>query len=106
MAKSIVKSLIASRNMLMIEDLRKQINEMITRNIAGTEILSAIFKQALAIMPSFDNDPDLTFAICQYAGQFDHSIRMGGKTVYHIEAFCLKICLEFKLYMDEKSKEA
>lgn len=103
-AEDIVKVLISGTDItIFVNDVRSKINEMFVNGVPGTTILLMLFKSALAKIPK--SETETVYNICKYANDYDNTIRLGGKSTYHIEAFCLRLFKEIKLLMDRRNKQ-
>jgi len=101
--EEIIKTLISGTDItIFMNEVRSKINELFVNGVSGTNILLMLFKCAISKLPK--SDTELILNICKNASDYDNSIRLGGKSTYHIEAFCLKLFKDIKLLMIKNAK--
>lgn len=98
----IVKMLTTASDLSIISEIRTNINELFVNGLSGTGILFMLFKTILGKIPK--TEIEVVHNICECASDYDNSIRLGGKSMYHIEAFCLHVFREIKLLMEKTRK--
>ena len=103
LAAEIVGSLVKAKDLTIFDSIRKMINKLFVNNLTSTQILKMIFECALERIPK--TEIETIHNICNQANQCDNTIRMGGKYVYHIEAFCLWLFKEIKKLMIKRAKQ-
>lgn len=99
-ADEIIKLLISANDLTVFVDIRKKINELFIHNIPATKILNMLFKRAIFRIPK--TETQCIYNIAQFASDYDNSIRLGGKFIYHIEVFCLRFFREIKELMSKR----
>jgi len=86
-AEQVIDMLVKGKGLDIFPDIRKKINELSIHNISPARILYMLFMRGLMRIPK--SNIDKVHEVCKLASYYDNTIRMGGKFIYHIEAFCL-----------------
>lgn len=103
-AEDIIKTLISGTDItIFMNDVRAKVNDLFVNGVTGAGILLMLFKCALSKIPK--SEIETIYNICRYASDYDNTIRLGGKSTYHIEAFCLRLFKEIKMLMDKRNKQ-
>lgn len=99
---NVVHLLITGTSLDVFTDIRNNIYELMVNCDSGTMILTLLFKEILKRMPK--SETKTIYNICKQASDHDNSLRLGGKSMYHIESFCLHMFKEIGDLMQKRSK--
>ena len=101
----IITALIKAKEINVVIDVQAMLYTLMVDCVSPSEILLEIFKAIHRKIPIIKKTPEINHKICKIAADCDNTIRLGGKMIYHLEGFCLKLLKEIKKLMIEKSKE-
>ena len=99
-ADQVILMLIKGTDLTIFNEIRDNIKKLFIQNIPATKILNMLFKRTLVHIPS--SETEVIYKVCKFASDYDNTIRLGGKFIYHIEAFCLNVFKEIKMLMKRK----
>ena len=98
----IVDLMVGGGELTVINDIRVILYDLLVHCVSPTEILRCIFKE---LVVNRRIELETVFNIIRISAEFDTSLRLGSKAMYHLEAFCLQLFREIKLLMLHKQQK-
>eukprot|EP00916_Digyalum_oweni_P022015 GHVL01036477.1.p1 GENE.GHVL01036477.1~~GHVL01036477.1.p1 ORF type:complete len:350 (+),score=44.20 GHVL01036477.1:1422-2471(+) len=91
--EEITRSIVQEQSPKRLLDVRGKLYDLLTNCIPADLILKTMMTKLLLALPQ---NSQLKTAVVQYAAQFDHSLRLGSKDVFHLEAFVARTMASLK----------
>lgn len=93
--KKMVDTIFTGTNLGVLIKIRQYIYDLLVNCVMPTEIIKLIFDEVLTRIP--DSGFKYKYEIIKIARKYDHTIRLGSKPIYHIEAMVVHLFNMIKL---------
>jgi len=87
--KMMVDTIFTGTNLGILTTIRQYIYDLLVNCVTPTEIIKLIFEEVLTRIP--DSGFKYKYEIIKIAKKYDHTIRLGSKPIYHIEAMVVHL---------------
>jgi len=87
--KMMIDKIFTGSNLSILTEARQYIYDLLVNCVCPTEIVKLIFEEILTRIP--DSGFKYKYEIIKIAKKYDHTIRLGSKPIYHIEAMVVHL---------------
>jgi replication factor C subunit 3/5 len=87
--KMMVDTIFTGTNLSILMTIRQYVYDLLVNCVIPTEIIKLIFEEVLTRIP--DSGFKYKYEIIKIAKKYDHTIRLGSKPIYHIEAMVVHL---------------
>lgn len=93
--KTMVDSIFTGTSLGILTTIRQYVYNLLVNCVTPTEIIKLIYEEVLTRIP--DSGFKYKYEIIKIAKKYDHTIRLGSKPIYHIEAMVVHLFNMIKL---------
>lgn len=95
----IIELIVKGRSLSIMTDIRKNLYTLLVNGIEPANIINMLFRQIIKRVEKANIE--YINKICSITNNRDNTIRLGGKSMYHIESYCLHL---FKIILELRKK--
>jgi replication factor C subunit 3/5 len=95
--KLIIDQIFQGNSLSVLSTIRQYVYDLLVNCVTPTEIIKLIYEEVLTRIP--DSGFKYKYEIIKIARQYDHTIRLGSKPIYHIEAMIQHLFYMIKMLL-------